>query len=248
MFRNGEAESGFHPKWAQPRTDKRIEPGPLMSAVTTRLYDPQQSSRTHVEEALCHQRVEQMTGLTKIRWILGRGVAGVTCHPIGGIEESCRTRGRGVFGAESSYHRCGWNGGQMLVRTGDQKRIGERQTTAVGCWLKADVHILAAAQAVREMNEAGFVHETGHVVSSCTQLLRDGRMGHNDARDGGGVIRADENRCGTSDPSLSSNRDPEKTDAEWRMSVLASVEQANLWARQWAIRKEEVRVVRRAGH
>lgn len=146
MARDGEIDSGLRPKeGSSTRKASLVEPWPLVAAVATRFGDPRQSPRTHWEEALCHQRVVQMTGLTKIRRVARRGVARLACHAISGIEEVSWTRGRGVLSAETPYHRGGWDGGQMLGSAGDQKRISKGQAAATGGGLKADVHILAAS-------------------------------------------------------------------------------------------------------
>jgi hypothetical protein len=146
VTRDREMDSELRPKGVVStiKTD-RVGPWPLGAAVATRFGDPRQSPRTHWEEALCHQRVVQMTGLTKIRRVARRSVTRLACHTISGVEEVSWARGRGVLGTETPYHRGRWYGGQMLGSAGDQKRISKGQASATGGGLKADVHILAAS-------------------------------------------------------------------------------------------------------
>ena len=101
---------------------------------------------------------------------------------------------------------------------------------------------------MQEVDESGCVDRTGHVVSVCTQLLRNGGVGHNNARNRGSVIRPHEDGRRASGNSTIGNRDAEEANTDRHVGVLASVEETNSGASQRAVRKQEGRVVRCAGH
>ena len=111
----------------------------------------------------------------------------------------------------------------MLLISGENQGLGERQPTALRGWLKGHVGILASTQTMREMDEPRVIQVTGHMVSGRVQLLGNRRMRDDHARDRGSVVGTYEYGTRVSPILTSIGGNTQETKAEWPVDVFAGI-------------------------
>ncbi len=174
-------------------------------------------------------------------------MACTTCHAINRVEDGAGSDG-GMFCAESADELVGRQRRQMGLWCRCDQGLGERQTAPTRRRLQDDVDILRAAETMRKHDVSWICGKAGHVIPVGAELLRDGRVGHDDAGNRGSEVSPDEHGRRASRASTIVDRDAKKADADWVMRVMSGIKQANIGAMERAIREKEMAIVGRARH